>query len=48
MNGRYGVDQLGMQLLVIYFVLLAVAALLQVSWLKYIAYALLGYCFSNS
>ena len=45
MNGRYGVDQLGMQLLVIYFVLLAVVALLQVSWLKYIAYALLGYCF---
>ena len=45
MRGRYGVDQLGMQLLVIYFIVLAIAALLQASWLRYVAYALLGYCF---
>lgn len=45
MYGRYGVDQLGLQLLVIYFIVLAFGMLLDQSWIKYIAYALLGYCF---
>ena len=45
MRGRYGVDQLGFQLLVFYFIILAIAAIFKASWLRYVAYALLGYCF---
>lgn len=45
MAGRYGVDQLSIQLLVLYFIIEAFAMLFHLKWLNYVALALLGYNF---